>query len=68
MEHKIYVLYHLHVKLKFELVIKRNKKIISSDLVYKHKCNEFIGGRYFLREYVSKQFLLYIFLTRHHHF
>lgn len=29
MEHKIYVLYYLHVKLKFELVIKRNKKIIS---------------------------------------
>lgn len=47
MEHEINVLYYLHVKLKLELVIKRNKKTINSDLVYKHKCNELIGGRFF---------------------
>lgn len=47
MEHEINVLYYLHVKLKFELVIKGNKKTINSDLVYKHKGNELIGGRFF---------------------
>lgn len=38
---------YFHVKLKCELVTKRNKNVMNSNLVYKHKCNKLIEGRFF---------------------